>query len=60
MRDGETAKKAKVTQHAGGKSVSEKSQGTHTSRNPCEKSSSHTEYFVRVGRTDGLGMHYDS
>ena len=34
---GEPGKKAKSTQHAGGKSVSEKSQVTHTSKNPFEK-----------------------
>ena len=33
----------------GGKSVSEKSQATRTSKDPFEKSSSqHTEYFVHV------------
>jgi hypothetical protein len=45
----DTGKKTKATQHAGGKSVSEKSQATRTSNNPFEKSSSqHTEYLVRV------------
>jgi hypothetical protein len=47
--EGETGKRAKTTPDAGGKSVSEKSQATCTSKNPFEKSSSqHTEYFVRV------------
>ena len=38
-------KKAKATPHVGGKSVSEKSQATHTSKKSC---SQHTEYFVLV------------
>ena len=37
----------KVTQHVGGKSVSEKSQVTRTSKNLFEKSNSKTQYFVR-------------
>jgi hypothetical protein len=45
--EGEAGKKAKTIQHAGGKSVSEKSQGTRTSNNPFEKSKSKTEFFVR-------------
>ena len=36
----EAGKKAKVTQHAGGQSVSEKSQTTRTSKNLFEKSNS--------------------
>jgi len=45
----EKAKTIQTTPDAGGKSVSEKSQATHTSKNPFEKSSGqHTEYFVRV------------
>ena len=47
MREGEAGKKAKVTQHAGGQSVSEKSQSTRTSKNLFEKSNSKTQYFVR-------------
>ncbi len=44
----ETGKKAKTTPDAGGKSVSEKSQDTHTCRNPFEKSESkQTEFVVR-------------
>ncbi len=39
--------KVKVTQHAGGQSVSEKSQDTRTSKNVFEKSNSTTQYFVR-------------
>ena len=35
--EGESGKKAKSTQHAGGKSVSEKSQVTRTSKNLFEK-----------------------
>jgi len=34
--EGETVKKAKTTPDASGKSVSEKSQATLTSKNPCE------------------------
>jgi hypothetical protein len=45
--EGETGKKAKVTQHAGGQSVSEKSQVTRTSMNVFEKSNRKTQYFVR-------------
>ncbi len=45
--EGEAGKKAKVTQHAGGQSVSEKSQDTRTSKNLFEKSNSKTQYFVR-------------
>ncbi len=49
VREGEAGKKAKTTPDAGGKSVSEKSQATHTSKNPFEKSSSkQTEYFVQT------------
>jgi len=32
LREGEAGKKAKATKHAGGKSVSEKSQATRTSK----------------------------
>ena len=45
--EGEAGKKAKTTQHAGGQSVSEKSQVTQTSKNLFEKSNSKTQYFVR-------------
>ena len=45
--EGEAGKKAKATQHAGGQSVSEKSQTTRTSKNLFEKSNSKTQYFVR-------------
>ena len=45
--EGEGGKKAKSTQHAGGQSVSEKSQTTRTSKNVFEKSNSKTHYFVR-------------
>ena len=46
--EGTAGKKAKATQHAGGKSVSEKSHDTRTCRNPFEKSKSkQTEFFVR-------------
>ena len=45
--EGETDKKANATQHAGGKSVSEKSQTTRTSKNLFEKYT-HQEYFVDV------------
>ena len=45
--EGEAGKKAKVTQDAGGQSVSEKSQVTWTSKNLFEKSNSKTQYFVR-------------
>ena len=37
---GEAGEKTKTTPDAGGKSVSEKSQVTHTCRNPFEKSKS--------------------
>ena len=47
VREGEAGKKAKATQHAGGKSVSEKSQTTRTSKNLFEKCSQQ-EYFVDV------------
>ena len=47
MGKGEAGKKAKATQHAGGQSVSEKSQTTRTSKNLFEKSNSKTQYFVR-------------
>jgi hypothetical protein len=50
---GRAGKKAKTTPDAGGKSVSEKSQATRTSKNPFEKSSiKQTEYFVRVVTKD--------
>jgi hypothetical protein len=39
--------KTKVTQDAGGESVSEKSQSTWTSKNLFEKSNSKKQYFVR-------------
>jgi hypothetical protein len=42
-REGEAGKKAKTTPDAGGKSVSEKSQATRTSKNPFEKSSSNRQ-----------------
>ncbi len=45
--EGEAGKKAKATQHAGGQSVSEKSQTTRTSKNLFEKSNSKAQYFVR-------------
>jgi hypothetical protein len=54
--EGETGKKAKTTPDAGGKSVSEKSQVTRTSKNLFEKScSKHTEDFVCVVKENGLG-----
>ena len=40
--EGAAGKKAKATQHAGGQSVSEKSQATRTSKNVFEKSNSNT------------------
>jgi hypothetical protein len=43
----QTDKKAKVTHHAGGQSVSEKSLVTRTCTNVFEKSNSKTQYFVR-------------
>ena len=43
----ETDKKSNTTQHVGGKSVSEKSQTTRTSKNLFEKYT-HQEYFVDV------------
>ncbi len=46
--EGEVCKKAQVTHHAGGQSVSEKSQVTQTSKNVFEKSNSKTQYFVRA------------
>ena len=45
--EGVAGKKAKSTQHAGEKSVSEKSQATRTSKNVFEQSNSKTQYFVR-------------
>ena len=45
--EGQAGKKAKVTQHVGRQSVSEKSQTTRTSKNLFEKSNSKTQYFVR-------------
>ena len=45
--EGAAGKKAKATQHAGGQSVSEKSQVTRTSNNLFEKSNTKTQYFVR-------------
>jgi hypothetical protein len=49
VREGEAGKKAKATQHVGGKSVSEKSQATprRTSKNLFEKCT-HQEYVVDV------------
>jgi hypothetical protein len=41
-RECEAGKKAKTTPDAGGKSESEKSQVTHTCRNPFEKSKMRT------------------
>ena len=38
--EGESGKKTKTTQHAGGQSVTEKSQATRTSKNLFEKSGS--------------------
>jgi len=46
-------KKAKLTPQAGGKSVREKSQATHTSKKSC---SQHTEYFVRVVKDKRTGL----
>jgi hypothetical protein len=47
--EGEEGKKTKTTPDVGGKSVSEKSQVTHTRKNPFEKlSSKQTKYFVCV------------
>ena len=40
--EGKAGKKAKATQHAGGQSVSEKSQVTRTSKNLFEKLKSKT------------------
>jgi hypothetical protein len=45
--EGASGKKAKVTQHAGGQSVSEMSQATRSSKKVFEKSNSKTQYFVR-------------
>jgi hypothetical protein len=45
--EGAAGKKAKVTQHAGGQSVNEKSLATRTSKNVFEKSNSSSQYFVR-------------
>ena len=45
--EGAAVKKAKATQHAGGQSVSEKSQTTRTSNSLFEKSNTKTQYFVR-------------
>ena len=45
--EGESGKKTKETQYAGGQSVSEKSQDTRTSWNLFEKSNSKSQYFVR-------------
>jgi hypothetical protein len=45
--EGAGGKKVKSTQHAGGQSVSEKSQATRPSKNVFEKSNSKTQYFVR-------------
>ena len=45
--EGTAGKKAKATQHAGGQSVSEKSQAMRTSKNVFEKSNSKTQCFVR-------------
>jgi hypothetical protein len=45
--EGAVDKKTKATQHAGGQSVSEKSQDTRTSKNVFEKSNSKIQYFVR-------------
>ncbi len=45
--EGGTGKKAKVTHHVGGKSVSEKSQVTRNCKNVFEESNSKTQYFVR-------------
>ena len=51
--EGDAGQKAKTTPDVGGKSVTEKSQATHSSKNPFEKSSSkQTQSFVR---TNGLG-----
>ena len=47
VREGEAGKKAKVTQHASGKSVSEKSEDTRNSKNLFEKYT-HQQYFVDV------------
>jgi hypothetical protein len=54
--EGETGKQAKATPHVGVKSMSEKSQATHTSKNPIRKSSSqNTQYFVRVVKDNRTG-----
>ena len=53
--EGETEKKGQGDPHAGGKSVSEKSQATCTSKNPFEKSCSQPEYFVNA-LSDLLGV----
>ncbi len=45
--EGESGKKAKATQDAGGQFVSEESQTTWTSKNLFEKSNSKTQFFVR-------------
>jgi hypothetical protein len=45
--EGAAGKKAKATQHAGGQSVSEKSQATRTSKNVFEKSCQGAEGVVR-------------
>ena len=56
--EGKAGKQAKRTPDAGGKSVSEKSQTTRTSKNPFEKSNSkQTVYFVRAVKDTRTGKH---
>ena len=50
--EGEAGKKAKVTQHVGGQSVSEKSQTTRTSKNVFEKSNSNLSSLVTISMKD--------
>ena len=52
---GEAGKKAKTTPDADGKSVSEKSQSTHTCRNPFVKSKVSRPNFS--GKEDGVVIH---
>ncbi len=53
VEEGEAGKKAKATQHAGGQSVSEKSQVTRTSKNLFENQTvRHNISFVK-SRADG-------
>jgi hypothetical protein len=53
--ESEEGKKDKTTPDVGGKSLSEKSQSTCTSKNPFEKSSSkQTAYFVLLFKDKSL------